>query len=60
MAEATSAVRCAVVRSLGRWTESRNGQVSRGLSPWHAAMLLALAGVLTIATLAAFERLDVH
>ncbi len=37
-----------------------DGQLSHGLAAWQAAVLLAVAGALTIASLVAFERLDVH
>ena len=37
-----------------------DGQLSQGLSPTHAVVLLVIAGVFTVAAMAAFERLDVH
>ncbi len=37
-----------------------DGQLSQGLSPTHAAVLLVIAGVFMVAAMAAFERLDVH
>ena len=37
-----------------------DGQLSHGLSVLDAAVLLAVAGALTVAAVAAFERLDVH
>ena len=37
-----------------------DGQLSHGLSLTDAAVLLAVAGALTLAAVAAFERLDVH
>ena len=37
-----------------------DGQLSRGLSVLDAAILLAVAGALTVAAVAAFERLDLH